>query len=113
MPGIIQNILEKNIAINPDIEVVGVVSGGLSVISALKESQVDLLMIGSDIPKNEVLEMINVMQDHYPDIYCLVLRETSREVREIIKVGAHQALRGLDLEHKLDDLLEDIRARIS
>lgn len=111
MPGIFQRLLTNNLSIKPEFEVVGLASGGLSAYSALRSHQLDVVVIGSDIPGNEVLELIAVLKENYPDIFRLVLRDTSREVQEMTRAGAHLAVRGFDLNGVVNDLLVHIQAK--
>ena len=113
LPGIFQRMLAKRIGFRSEFEVMGIANGGLSASTILKKHQLDLVVIGSDIPEDEVLELIKVIEQDYPDLYYLVVRNTSREVQEMKRSGNHQSIRGLDLDARLDDLVDDLMARVN
>ena len=109
IPGIIQRMLAKNISAIPDVVLLPIASGGLSAYSALKDHQLDIVVIDSSIPETEAVELLNVMEDDYPDVNYLVVRDTSREVREMSGSGTHRAIRPHELDHHLDNLLDKLR----
>ena len=112
IPGIFQRMLVKNIAARPEVGVVTHSSGGLSACSALKEHPVDLVVIDSNVPGNEVVELLDIIRADYPDVPYQVFRDTSREVQELISSGVEQVNKTYDLNQNLDDLLDEFLTRI-
>ena len=112
IPGIFQRMLARSIAARPEVGVVTHASGGLSACSALKEHSLDLVLIDSNVPGNEVIELLDIMQADYPDLPYQVFRDTSREVQELISSGIDQVNKTYDLNQNLDDLLDDFLARM-
>ena len=110
-PGILQRMLTSTFKRNPLIDVVDTASGGLSAIYSIDNHQPDVVVIDSNLPDKETLELIKIIQERRDGMYKLVLVETTHQLHQMTTAGADLAIRAEDLSSNLDDLLVELSAR--
>ena len=108
LPGILQRTLTSTFKRNSRVEVVGIASGGLSAIYSIENHRPDVVVIDSNLPESETLELIKVMRERHAGMPSLVLAETTHQLRQMVLAGADLVIRSHDLVSKLDDLLVEL-----
>lgn len=111
LPGIYQRILHGTLGSRPDVEVVAVASGGLSAVQAVEQENPDVVVIDSNLPEEEALEMIKIIRAILPGGYVLVLVETTPQMHRLSETGADLVMRAPDLQSRLDEVLLTVKGR--
>jgi DNA-binding NarL/FixJ family response regulator len=88
VPGNMQDGLQAMLRSLPHIDVVAVASGGLSAYDLLQDNIVDLMVIDTNLPQEEVLALLHRVKENYPQIRCIVLTLTYKENAVFLASGA-------------------------
>jgi chemotaxis response regulator CheB len=113
LPGISQRVLRNTFLNKPMVELVDVASGALSAVNLIDDHQPDMVVLDSNLPDSEKVELIKLMRQRYPMVYSLALVETSHGLHLATLAGADLAMRTTDLTLQLDELLVEVAARLS
>ena len=113
LPGILQGMLKSTFVSKPVVDLVDVANGALTAVGLIDDHVPDLVVIDSNLPESETVELIKVIRKHHPDMYSLALAETSQNLHRFTTAGADLALRGPELSSKLDDLLNELGAKVT
>jgi len=103
------NIIASALDDEPDIKVVGCVSGVKEALDRVKQNDVDLVLISSRLPEQGTIQLTSLLIQNVPAIKIIILgiTETRESVLEYVEAGAT----GYVLkESSLDELLTAIRA---
>lgn len=111
LPGILQNILTRTLRTKSGFEVVGVATGGLSALRSISNRSPNAIVIDSNIPEGETIELLKAIQEKHPRLYSLVLTESIHQHHKMRLAGANLILRAHELEAKLDEILETLITR--
>ena len=109
LSSVMRNLLKNSFTSIPGVEVVGLASGGLSAINLIREDRIDLLVIDSNLPGDEVEALVRQVKTEQPLIRCLVLTETSKRRRKMMSVGADYTIRTSEYSSRIGELLEEMR----
>jgi chemotaxis response regulator CheB len=109
-PGVLQNILIDSLQELP-VEVAGVASGGLSAVAMLKGRLPDMLILDANLPIEETLALLEHVRGKYPQVYCLVISETSRARTSMRAAGAHFVALSFNLSRELPGVIAEVQAR--
>lgn len=108
LPGMMQNMLKETFARRADVEVVGIASGGLSAVDQIRNQPPDLVVINSNLPRDEVNELVRWLKKEAKQIRSLVLVETTRQLSTAAMAGADITLCTYTLPDKLDMVLGNL-----
>jgi DNA-binding NarL/FixJ family response regulator len=75
------------------VQVVGTASGCLSALQLVRDSQADLVVLDSNLPLEDVRELLRQLEREGLGTRSLVLTLTSAQVRRALAAGADAALR--------------------
>jgi len=109
LPGMMQNVLRESIIHRQDVEVVGVVGGCLSATAMLPQAQPDLVVIDSNLPEADVVELILHLKRLPTPITSLMLVETTQQYHKAASAGADHAIRSYSLPDGLDPVLDQLK----
>lgn len=113
LPGLLQRLLVNAFGQKAMVDVIDTANGALSAVNLIEREKPDLVVIDSNIPESEAVELINILRRRHPGTYNLVLADTSQTLRQAVLAGADLALRAPDLESRLDGLLVELEARLA
>jgi len=111
LPGFMQNMLCETFNNRLDVDLVGVVGGGLSAVSTIQQKQPDLVVIDSSVPVSEAKALILWMKEENQQARSLVLVDTTQQSNKAAGTGADIVLRSYSLGDHLDRVLEDLRSK--
>ena len=93
VPGIAEQSLRATIESLPSVRVVGTAAGCLSALRMVQERQVDLVVIDSNLPLEDVHVFLRQLRQEGLETRSIVLAATSAQVRAALVAGADAALR--------------------
>lgn len=111
LPGMMQNVLRETFAGRADIEVVGVANGCLSALGMIPETQPDLVVIDSNLPEEEVNQLILRVKQEHQQVYSLVLVETTQQYNKAARAGADMTCRSYSLTDNLSSVIANLETR--
>lgn len=89
-PGIMQQSLRASLAAFDGIVVVACSGDGLSALCQVRQYQPELLVIDSNLLKEEVVALISAVKTEQPTIRCLVFIHSHHQQRQILAAGADE-----------------------
>ena len=92
-PGISEQSLRATLESLPLVQVVGTAAGCLSALQMVRASQADLVVIDSNLPLEDVGELLRQLEHEGLESRSLVLAATNGQVRRALAAGADAALR--------------------
>lgn len=92
-PGIAEQSLRATLESVPWVQVVGTAAGCLSALQMVRARQIDLVVIDSNLPLEEVQVFLQQLKVEGLRTHSLVLAATSGQVRRALVAGADVALR--------------------
>ena len=92
-PGIAEQSLRAMLESLPSVQVVGSAAGCLSALQMVRASQADLVVIDSNLPLEDVGELLRQLEQEGLETRSLVLAATNGQVRRALAAGADSALR--------------------
>lgn len=93
LPGISEQSLRATFESLPSVQVVGTASGCLSALQLVRDSQADLVVLDSNLPLEDVRELLRQLEQEGLETRTLVLAATYAHVRHLLAAGADAALR--------------------
>ena len=93
MPGIAEQSLKATLESLSSVRVVGTASGCLSAFHMVRDNQVDLVVLDSNLPLDDVRVFLQQLRSAGLATRSLVLAATSGQVRHALAAGADAALR--------------------
>jgi DNA-binding NarL/FixJ family response regulator len=108
MPGTWQKLLQNNMESYPFIHVNSIASGSLSALQMIKKRVPDLIVIDSSIPSEDVNALVQNLKEENPDIKLIVLTDTARQRRRILRSGADYAISSCNYEEEIDEILQNM-----
>ena len=93
MPGIAEQSLRATLEALPSVRVLGTAAGCLSALRMVQERQVDLVVIDSNLPLEDVQLFLRQLKREGLETRSLVLAATTAHVRAALAAGADAALR--------------------
>lgn len=93
VPGIAEQSLRATLESLPSVRVVGTATGCLSALRMVQQRQVDLVVIDSNLPLEDVDVFLRQLKREGLETRSLVLGATSAQVRAALAAGADAALR--------------------
>ena len=107
-PGIGREVLRAIVGLLPQIEVAGIVGGGLSVLNLVQKNPPSLLIIDSGLPEDEMVALLTHIKQDQPQIRCLVLAETTRQQATFMALGADAAVLRSEPTERLTEALDNM-----
>ena len=92
-PGIAEQSLRVTLESLPSVRVIGTAAGCLSALQMVYDMQPDLIVIDSNLPLEDVQELLRQLQREGLVTRSIVLAATSGQVRRALAAGADAALR--------------------
>lgn len=93
VPGVAEQSLRATLESLPSVKVIGTVAGCLSALQMVRARQVDLVVIDSNLPLEDVQVFLQQLEQEGLRTRSLVLAATSGQVRRALAAGADAALR--------------------
>jgi DNA-binding NarL/FixJ family response regulator len=93
LPGISEQSLRATFESLPLVQVVGTASGCLSALQLVRDSQADLVVLDSNLPLEDVRELLRQLEQEGLATRSLVLTATIGQMRQALAAGADAALR--------------------
>lgn len=93
VPGVAEQSLRATLESLPSVQVVGTVSGCLSALQMVRNSQADLVVLDSNLPLEDVREFLRQLEQEGLETQSLVLAATNGQVCYALAAGADVALR--------------------
>ena len=87
-PGSLRDALAIFLQTVPWIEVVRQVRHTSSVLSAIEESRPALVLLDTNVPGDEVPDMVKQIKTTWPQVQCLVLADTIQQEQQARSAGA-------------------------
>jgi DNA-binding NarL/FixJ family response regulator len=112
-PGSWQKMLQYYLEEYPFVGVDQVASGGLSAIQLVKDHQLDLLVIDSSIPFEDVDVLVRSVKKMQPDMCVIVIVDTIKEGNKISRAGADYAISSCNFEMQISEILNKINQNFS
>ena len=110
LPGMMQNVLRETFARQTNVDVVGVAGGCLSAVGIAQKTQPDLVVIDSNLPEEEINQLIvQLKKEHHP-IRSLVLVESTQHLNKATNAGADITLLSYSLPGSLEPLFGNLIA---
>ena len=91
-PGIAEQSLRATLESLPSVRVVGTAAGCLSALQLVRDRQADLVVIDSNLPLEDVGELLRQLEQEGLETRSLVLAATNGQVRRALAAGADAAL---------------------
>jgi DNA-binding NarL/FixJ family response regulator len=91
-PGPLRNALQSLIGTMPDLPAPVTADSGLLALRVIRDLRPGLIVLGSDLPEDEVLELLRQIKEEWPNTACLVFVESSQQRRSALAAGADHAL---------------------
>ena len=107
-PGIGREVLRAIVGLLPQIEVAGIVGGGLSVLNLVQKNPPSLLIIDSGLPEDEMVALLTHIKQDQSQIRCLVLAETTRQQATFMALGADAAVLRSEPTERLTEALDNM-----
>ena len=92
-PGIAEQSLRATLESLPSVRVIGTAAGCLSALQMVYDMQPDLIVIDSNLPLEDVQELLRQLKQEGLETRSIVLAATSGQVRRALAAGADAALR--------------------
>lgn len=92
-PGIAEQSLRATLESLPSVRVIGTAAGCLSALQMVYDMQPDLIVIDSNLPFEDVQELLRQLKQEGLGTRSLVLSATSSQLRRALVAGADAALR--------------------
>ena len=107
-PGVSREVLQAILGLLPQIEVAGMVGGGLSALNLVRTTSPALLIIDSGLPEDEMVALLTHIKQDQPQIRCLVLAETTRQQATFMALGADAAVLRSEPTERLTEALDNM-----
>jgi DNA-binding NarL/FixJ family response regulator len=103
-----QNMLKETFARRADVEVVEIASGGLSAVDLIRNQPPDLVVIDSNLPGDEKVQLVQWLKEKGQKSRSLILVETTQQSKQAARMGADIVLRSYSLPDSLDSVIGTI-----
>ena len=111
-PGNLRNALQTLVGVAPGLDRLVTADTGLLALKVVKEVQPTLVLMASDLPEAEVVELLRQIKESWPETGCLVLTDGTQHRRQALAAGADCVLpAGMSAGHlfsAIQQLLEDL-----
>ena len=91
-PGPLRSALQSLLETMPGLVIPVAADTGLLALRMIRDVQPPLVVVGSGLPDEEVLELLRQIKDEWPETACLVFSESVRQRRLALAAGADSAL---------------------
>ena len=108
-PGIMQQSLRASLATYPEIAVIAASGDGLSALCQVRQYQPGLLVIDSNLLKEEVVALLSAVKTEQPATRCLVFMQSRQQQKQILAAGAD----AVALRNGSAQLLQTLLAQIT
>lgn len=109
LPGMMQSVLRDTFSSRADVELVSVASGALSAVSLIRKKKPDLVVIDSNLPDEEKVQLIQWLKEKCQKSRSLILVETTQQSKQAARMGADVILRSYSLPESLDSVIGTIQ----
>jgi DNA-binding NarL/FixJ family response regulator len=110
-PGRLRDALQSLVSVAPGLDRLVTADTGLLALKVVREARPTLVLVGSDLPEGDVVELIRQIKATWPEMGCLVLTDSVQARRQALAAGADRVLSaGLptgQLFSAIQDVLED------
>ena len=107
-PGSIREATCATIAGIVPVRLVILASGALSATQNLQHIELDLILLDTNLPDEEVAALLTWLSDHMPTVYKVVARSTAAECDQARAFGADEAFRRDELATKLELFIDQM-----
>jgi DNA-binding NarL/FixJ family response regulator len=111
-PGIWQRVLQRSFDNFPFVKVVNVVNGSLSASQLAKDLPPDIILIDSSIPFDDTVALLRNIKNEHLKTRSIVITDTTRQTREVIRAGADYTLPSYNLESKIGEILNYLKEKL-
>jgi DNA-binding NarL/FixJ family response regulator len=113
-PGHLRNALQTLVGVAPGLDRLVTADTGLLALKVMREVRPTLVLVASDLPEAEVVELLRQIKEEWPETGCLVLTDSAQGRRQSLTAGADCVLSaGLSagqlfsaIQHMLEDSSE-------
>jgi DNA-binding NarL/FixJ family response regulator len=110
-PGHLRDALQSLIGVAPGLDRLVTADTGLLALKVMREYRPSLVLVASDLPEAEVVELLQQIKEAWPETGCLVLTDSAQGRRQSLAAGADYVLSaGLSagqlfstIQHMLED----------
>ncbi len=111
LPGMMQSVLRDTFSNRTDVELVGVASGALSAVGLIPKKKPDLVVIDSNLPGDEKVQLVQWLKEKWQKSRSLILVETTQQSKQAGRMGADIVLRSYSLPESLDSVIGTMTSR--
>jgi DNA-binding NarL/FixJ family response regulator len=108
LPGTWLKMLQNNMESYPFITADSIANGSLSALQLIKKRVPDLIVIDSSIPSDDVNALVKNVKEENPEIRIIVLADTARQRRRILRSGADYAISSCNYEKEIEEILQSM-----
>jgi DNA-binding NarL/FixJ family response regulator len=113
-PGHLRNALQTLVGVAPGLDRLVTADTGLAALKVMRGVRPSLVLVASDLPEAEVVELLRQIKEEWPETGCLVLTDSAQGRRQSLTAGADCVLSaGLSagqlfsaIQHMLEDSSE-------
>jgi DNA-binding NarL/FixJ family response regulator len=113
-PGHLRDALQSLVGVAPGLDRLVTADTGLLALKVIREVRPTLVLVASDLPEAEVVELLRQIKEEWPETGCLVLTDSAQGRRQSLAAGADCVLSaGLSagqlfsaIQHVLEDSSE-------
>ena len=110
-PGHLRDALQSLVGVAPGLDRLVTADTGLLALKVMRKVRPTLVLVASDLPEAEVVELLRQIKEEWPETGCLVLTDSAQGRRQSLAAGADCVLSaGLSagqLFSAIQHLLED------
>ena len=110
-PGHLRDALQSLVGVAPGLGRLVTADTGLLALTAMRDVRPTLVLVASDLPEGEVVELLRQIKEEWPETGCLVLTDSAQGRRQSLAAGTDYVLSaGLSagqlfstIQHMLED----------
>jgi DNA-binding NarL/FixJ family response regulator len=91
-PGHLRDALQSLVGVAPGLDNLVSADTGLLALKAMREIRPTLVLVVSDLPEAEVVELLRQVKEAWPETGCLVLTDSAQGRRQALAAGADRVL---------------------
>jgi DNA-binding NarL/FixJ family response regulator len=87
-PGHLRDALQSLVGVAPGLDRQVTADTGLLALKVMRELRPSLVLVASDLPEAEVVELLRQIKEEWPETGCLVLTDSAQGRRQSLAAGA-------------------------
>jgi DNA-binding NarL/FixJ family response regulator len=91
-PGHLRDALQSLVGVAPGLDSLVTADTGLLALKVMREIRPTLVLVTSDLPEAEVVELLRQIKEEWPEMGCLVLTDSAQGRRQSLAAGADYVL---------------------